>query len=75
MPPTFSQVAESERKAEAARADDHVLRTAVDNEWALYGGQRALERHNTTFTPQEGYSVPDTTKDELSRLYGYEVAQ
>lgn len=75
LPPTFSQVAESERKAEAARADDHILRTAVDNEWALYGGQRALERHNTTFTPQEGYSVPDTTKDELSRLYGYEIAQ
>lgn len=75
LPPTFSQVAESERKAEALRANDKVMTTAIDNEWALYAGQRAIERHTTEFAPQEGYAVPQETKDVLSRDYGYEIAQ
>lgn len=75
LPPTFSQVAEAERKAEAQRANDKVFQTAIESEWALYGGQRAYERHTTEFAEQEGYEVPESTKDELSKLYGYEIAQ
>lgn len=75
LPPTFSQVAESERKAEALRENDKVLATAFDNEWSLYAGQRALERHNTEFTPQEGYEVPQAVRETLSREHGYEIAQ
>lgn len=75
LPPTFSQVAEAERKAEAQIANDKVFQTAIESEWALYGGQRAYERHTTEFAEQEGYEVPESTKDELSKLYGYEIAQ
>lgn len=75
LPPTFSQVAEANRAAEKQRDTDKVMQTAVENEWMLYGGQRALERHTTEFATQDGYTVPDSTKDELSKEYGYEIAQ
>lgn len=75
LPPTFSQVAESERQFQDKIKDDAVLRTAVDNEWALYGGQRAIERNTTEFTPQEGYSVPREDVDRLSQEYGFEIAK
>lgn len=75
LPPTFSQVAEAERRFEEQRAKDKVMQAALESEWALYGGQRAIERHTTEFAEQEGYTVPDSTKDELSRLYGFEIAQ
>lgn len=75
LPPTFSQVAEAERKLEAQREQDKVMTTALESEWALYGGQRALERATTEFAPQEGYEVPQSTVEELSRIHGYEIAQ
>lgn len=75
LPPTFSQVAEANRAAEKARENDKVMQTAVENEWMLYGGQRALERNTTEFAKQEGYEVPEQTKDDLSKEYGYEIAQ
>lgn len=75
LPPTFSQVAEAERKLEEQRAKDKVMQTALESEWMLYGGQRAIERHTTEFAEQEGYTVPESTKDELSKLHGFEIAQ
>ena len=75
LPPTFAQVADAERKLEAQRANDNVARAAFESEWALYGGQRAIERHTTEFAEQEGYVVPESTKDELSKIHGFEIAQ
>lgn len=75
LPPTFSQVAEANRVAEKARESDNIAKTAIENEWMLYGGQRALERSTTEFAKQEGYEVPAQTKDELSREYGFDIAQ
>ena len=75
LPPTFSQIADAERKLEEQRAKDKVMQTALENEWMLYGGQRAYERSTAEFAPQEGYAVPESTVEELSKLHGYEVAQ
>ena len=75
LPPTFSQVAEANRAQEKLRETDKVVQTAVENEWMLYGGQRALERNTTEFAKQEGYEVPEQTKDDLSKEYGFDIAQ
>ena len=75
LPPTFSQVAEANRAQEKLREKDKIVQTAVENEWMLYGGQRALERNTTEFAKQEGYEVPEQTKDELSKEYGFDIAQ
>lgn len=75
LPPTFSQVAEANRVADKARENDKVVQTAIENEWMLYGGQRALERNTTEFAKQEGYVVPEQTKDDLSKEYGFDIAQ
>lgn len=75
LPPTFSQVADAERKLEQLREDDKVMKTAIESEWMLYGGQRAIERSTTEFAPQEGYEVPESTKDELSKLHGFDIAR
>lgn len=75
LPPTFSQVAEANRAQEKLRENDKVVQTAVENEWMLYGGQRALERNTTEFAKQEGYEVPEQTKDDLSKEYGFDIAQ
>lgn len=75
LPPTFSQVAEANRAQEKLRENDKIVQTAVENEWMLYGGQRALERNTTEFAKQEGYEVPEQTKDELSKEYGFDIAQ
>lgn len=75
LPPTFSQVAEANRAQEKLKENDKVVQTAVENEWMLYAGQRALERNTTEFAKQEGYEVPEQTKDDLSREYGFDIAQ
>lgn len=71
-PPTHGDVRRANRAMEEQRKDDKVFSTAIDNEWVLYGGQRAYERSAEEFTPVDGYQVPDETKRELSREYGFE---
>lgn len=75
LPPTFTQVAEAERKLDEVRKNDAVMRTAVESEWALYGGQRAYERMTTEFAPEDGFEVPQDTKDKLAKDHGFEIAQ
>lgn len=75
LQPTFSQVAEANRKLEEQRANDKVMETALENEWAIPAMERALNRSQTEFEPDEGYVVNQETKDELAKKYGFDVSR
>ena len=75
LPPTMSQIAQAKRKQEEQQSYKELANLAIEDQQLISGGSRAFDRTFTTFKPEEGFKVDDSTFEQLRTEFGAEYAR